>query len=71
MNDEEVPVRCLYRDPVHDFGFFQFRREDVKFMRLSEIVLNPDGAKVGTDIRVVGNDAGKCSYPVSQPVDDF
>ena len=29
MNNEEVPVTCVYRDPVHDFGFMQFRPKDL------------------------------------------
>lgn len=59
LNNEEVPLRALYRDPVHDFGFYQFDPEALRFMDLHELPLNPEGAKVGTDIRVVGNDSGE------------
>ncbi|KAL1915204.1 uncharacterized protein VTP21DRAFT_7480 [Calcarisporiella thermophila] len=58
-NYEEVDLRPIYRDPVHDFGFLQFDPRKVRFMELSEIPLSPERAKVGMEIRVVGNDAGE------------
>ncbi|KAL0079035.1 trypsin-like cysteine/serine peptidase domain-containing protein [Phycomyces blakesleeanus] len=58
-NYEEVDLKPVYRDPVHDFGFMQFDTSKIKFMELEEIELSPDRAKVGLDIRVVGNDAGE------------
>lgn len=53
-NYEEIELKPIYRDPVHDFGFMQFDPSKVKFMDLQEIPLNPERAKVGLDIRVVG-----------------
>jgi hypothetical protein len=32
LNREEIPVYPLYRDPVHDFGFFCFDPAALKFM---------------------------------------
>lgn len=32
-------------DPVHDFGFFRFDPNKVKFLDLHEIPLRPEGAK--------------------------
>ncbi|KAK6462820.1 signaling-associated PDZ domain-containing protein [Scheffersomyces coipomensis] len=58
-NHEEVTVKPIYRDPVHDFGFLKFDPKDVKYLQLSHLNLKPDLAKVGTEIRVVGNDAGE------------
>ncbi|KAG0322816.1 hypothetical protein BG000_002785 [Podila horticola] len=58
-NYEEVELKPIYRDPVHDFGFLQFNPSKVKFMQLEEITLSPERARVGLDIRVVGNDAGE------------
>ncbi|KAG1470933.1 hypothetical protein G6F56_002406 [Rhizopus delemar] len=58
-NYEEVDLEPVYRDPVHDFGFMKFDPTRVKFMELEEIKLSPERAKVGLDIRVVGNDAGE------------
>lgn len=53
-NYEEIDLKPIYRDPVHDFGFMQFDPSKVKFMDLQEIPLSPERAKVGLDIRVVG-----------------
>jgi S1-C subfamily serine protease len=58
-NYEEVDLMPIYRDPVHDFGFLKFDPKRIKFMDLIEIPLSPEKAKVGLDIRVVGNDAGE------------
>lgn len=58
-NHEEAIVKPIYRDPVHDFGFLQFNVSDIKHMKLNQLELRPDLAKVGTEIRVVGNDAGE------------
>lgn len=44
---------------MHDFGFFQFDPKAVKFLELHEIPLAPEDAKIGVEIRVVGNDAGE------------
>ncbi|MFK7897976.1 MAG: trypsin-like peptidase domain-containing protein [Myxococcota bacterium] len=59
QNNEEVEVQAVYRDPVHDFGVFRYDPDDVKFMRSGQLTLAPEGARVGTEIRVVGNDAGE------------
>jgi len=56
---EEIPIEPLYADPVHDFGFFKFDPADLKFAALEEIELYPEGAKVGLDIKVCGNDGGE------------
>lgn len=58
-NKEEVDLRPVYRDPVHDFGFYAYNVDDVKFQEMAEIPLRPDQASVGVPIRVVGNDAGE------------
>ncbi|GBC06884.1 hypothetical protein RclHR1_07110009 [Rhizophagus clarus] len=55
-NYEEVELRPIYRDPVHDFGFFRFDPSKIKFMDLVHIPLCPEKAKVGIEIKVVGND---------------
>lgn len=58
-NHEEAVVKPIYRDPIHDFGFLQFDPAEIKHMTVSQLELRPDLAKVGTEIRVVGNDAGE------------
>lgn len=58
-NHEECDVYPVYRDPVHDFGILRFDPKAIKYMPLTELTLRPDLAKVGAEIRVVGNDAGE------------
>lgn len=59
LNREEIPIYPLYRDPVHDFGFFCFDPDAVQFMEYEDIPLAPEAAAVGLEIRVVGNDSGE------------
>ena len=59
QNNEEVAVQAVYRDPVHDFGLFRYDPKDVRFIETGELSLAPERARVGTEIRVVGNDAGE------------
>ncbi|KAI0520934.1 Pro-apoptotic serine protease NMA111 [Xylaria bambusicola] len=58
-NHEEVDAYPVYRDPVHDFGILRFDPKAIKYMPVSALPLRPDFAKVGVEIRVVGNDAGE------------
>lgn len=58
-NYEEVTLEPVYYDPVHDFGFFKYDPAKIKFADIQEIELCPEGAKVGLDIKVCGNDAGE------------
>lgn len=59
LNNEEIELQPIYRDPVHDFGFYRFDPADVRHMEITELKLDPNGARVGREIRVVGNDAGE------------
>ncbi len=59
QDHEEVPLTALYRDPVHDFGFFRFDPAAVEFQDVGQLELAPEAARVGAEIRVVGNDAGE------------
>jgi S1-C subfamily serine protease len=59
LNQEEVELQPVYRDPVHDFGFFRYDPSQLKFMKPTELALVPQAAQIGRDIRVVGNDAGE------------
>lgn len=58
-NHEECDVIPIYRDPVHDFGFLKFDPKKIKYMKIHALRLMPSLAKVGSEIRVVGNDAGE------------
>ncbi|CAI5459758.1 unnamed protein product [Closterium sp. Yama58-4] len=59
VNREEVPVHAVYREPVHDFGFFHFDPAAVRFLDYHAVLLAPEAAAVGLEIRVVGNDSGE------------
>ncbi|KAK9115367.1 hypothetical protein Syun_022164 [Stephania yunnanensis] len=59
VNREEIPVYPVYRDPVHDFGFFRYDPGAIQFLNYEEIPLVPEAACVGLEIRVVGNDSGE------------
>ena len=59
LNHEEISLRPLYRDPVHDFGFFQYDPAALRFIVPTSLRLAPEKARVGAEIRVVGNDAGE------------
>ncbi|XP_022727838.1 protease Do-like 7 isoform X2 [Durio zibethinus] len=59
VNREEIAVHPIYRDPVHDFGFFRYNPDAIQFLNYEEIPLAPEAACVGLEIRVVGNDSGE------------
>ena len=58
-NNEEVSLTPVYRDPVHDFGFFRYDPAELRYIEPVELPLAPDGAGIGKEIRVIGNDAGE------------
>lgn len=59
LNREEVTLYPVYRDPVHDFGFYRYEPSSLRFIKPAELKLHPEGAQVGREIRVIGNDAGE------------
>jgi S1-C subfamily serine protease len=59
LNQEEVELTAVYRDPVHDFGLFRYDPQDLNYLQPAELSLRPDKASVGVEVRVVGNDAGE------------
>lgn len=58
-NSEEVELKPIYRDPVHDFGFYRYDPKALKYIKPHSLPLFPAGAVLGRDIRVVGNDDGE------------
>ncbi len=58
-NREEIELTPVYRDPVHDFGFFKYNPKSLKFIQPKSLLLKPEKAKIGAEIRIVGNDAGE------------
>ena len=59
LNREEVQLYPVYRDPVHDFGFYHYDPSKLKFITPKALPLAPQAAQVGREIRVVGNNAGE------------
>ncbi|MFO7287150.1 MAG: PDZ domain-containing protein [Gammaproteobacteria bacterium] len=59
LNQEEVDLYPVYRDPIHDFGFFRYDPSELKYIEPAELPLVPEAAQIGRDIRVIGNDAGE------------
>jgi pro-apoptotic serine protease NMA111 len=59
LNREEVQLYPIYRDPVHDFGIYRYDPAKLRFIQPAELPLYPQGAVIGREIRVVGNDAGE------------
>jgi S1-C subfamily serine protease len=59
LNREEVQLYPVYRDPVHDFGIYRYDPKKLRFMKPRALPLYPEGAQIGREIRVVGNNAGE------------
>src|ERR1700742_2990067 len=59
LNREEVQLYPVYRDPVHDFGLYHYDPSKLRFIKPKALPLYPEGAQVGREIRVVGNNAGE------------
>ncbi len=59
LNREEVQLYPLYRDPVHDFGIYRYDPKKLRFIKPRSLPLFPDGAQIGREIRVIGNNAGE------------
>lgn len=59
QDHEVVPLKPIYRDPVHDFGFYQYDPRSLKYIHPPALRLAPQDARVGEEIRIVGNDAGE------------
>ena len=59
LNREEVQLYPVYRDPVHDFGLYHYDPQKLRFIKPRALALYPEGAQIGREIRVVGNNAGE------------
>ncbi|MEZ5500338.1 MAG: PDZ domain-containing protein [Steroidobacteraceae bacterium] len=59
LNREEVQLRAVYRDPVHDFGIYRYDPAKLRFIHPESLPLYPEGARIGREIRVIGNNAGE------------
>lgn len=59
LNREEVQLRAIYRDPVHDFGLYRYDPSKLQYIKPRSLPLYPEGAQIGREIRVIGNNAGE------------
>ncbi|MGB6486804.1 MAG: trypsin-like peptidase domain-containing protein [Steroidobacteraceae bacterium] len=59
LDREVVQLYPIYRDPVHDFGFYHYDPKKLHYIQPKPLELYPQGAEVGREIRVVGNNAGE------------
>lgn len=59
LKHEEIALTPIYRDPVHDFGFYQYDPAALQYTEVAELALEPAHARVGVELRVAGNDAGE------------
>jgi S1-C subfamily serine protease len=59
LDREVVQLYPIYRDPVHDFGFYRYDPKKLHYIQPKPLQLYPQGAMVGREIRVVGNNAGE------------
>jgi len=58
-NSEEVNLIPIYRDPIHDFGFFKYDPKALQFIKPQALRLVDDSAKVGDEVKIIGNDSGE------------
>ncbi len=59
INNEEIDLKPLYIDPVHDFGFYSYEPSQIKHLRPHQFKLSNKNPNVGQEIRIIGNDAGQ------------
>ncbi|MET0533317.1 MAG: S1C family serine protease, partial [Steroidobacter sp.] len=59
LNREEEQLYPVYRDPIHDFGIYRYDPKKLRFIKPRSLPLFPDGAQIGREIRVIGNNAGE------------
>ncbi|MDO6461348.1 trypsin-like peptidase domain-containing protein [Granulosicoccaceae sp. 1_MG-2023] len=59
QNQERVDLIPLYRDPVHDFGFFRYDPAELRHTDPGALALKPGKVRVGMNIRVIGSDGGE------------
>lgn len=59
LNNEELNLVPIYRDPVHDFGIFKYDPKDLKYIQPHVLNFASEVVKIGQEIRVIGNDAGE------------
>ncbi len=59
LNREEIKLTPIYRDPIHDFGFFKYDPKALTYNSPKALKLLPEAVQRGREIKVVGNDGGE------------
>ncbi len=59
LNREEIKLTPIYRDPIHDFGFFKYDPKALIYNKPEALTLLPEGVQRGREVKVVGNDGGE------------
>ena len=59
LNREEIKLIPIYRDPIHDFGFFKYDPKALTYNNPEALKLLPEAVQRGREIKVVGNDGGE------------
>ncbi len=59
LNREEIKLIPIYRDPIHDFGFFKYDPKALTYNKPQALDLLPEAVQRGREIKVVGNDGGE------------
>lgn len=52
-------ITPCYVDPIHDFTICKYDVTDLEGFEVKQIELRPELAKVGLEVRVIGNDTGE------------
>ena len=39
LDHEEIAIEPIYRDPIHDFGFYRFDPKKIQYMQIEELPL--------------------------------
>src|SRR5262249_56408385 len=56
---DELQLYQVYRHQVHAFGIYRYDPKKLRFIKRKALPLDREGAQVGREIRVVGNNAGE------------
>jgi len=59
LNREEIRLTPIYRDPIHDFGFFKYDPKALTYNQPEALTLLPEAVQRGREVKVVGNDGGE------------
>src|SRR5215472_12255199 len=59
LNREEVQLYPVYRDPVHDFGFYRYDPQKLRFIQPRALGVSPEGPPIGGEPPAIATSEGK------------